>query len=123
MRKTVSKEYEEEDLDSLLEASCSQLEDSVMDIDSILRPLSDSQQAIEADLDLRDQEIRNQIATQEERRVRSEQEQVMVRHKMTPALIRRNPPGLSVFQSEQLLAFSSTDLSLDLRGTLAGQAG
>ena len=66
MHKTVSTEYEEEDLDleSLLEGSCSQLEDSGMDLDSILRPLSDSQQAMEANLDLRDQEIRNQIATQ-----------------------------------------------------------
>ena len=66
MHKMVSTEYEEEDLDleSLLEGSCSQLEDSGMDLDSILRPLSDSQQAMEANLDLRDQEIRNQIATQ-----------------------------------------------------------
>ena len=66
MHKMVSTEYVEEDLDlkSLLEGSCSQLEDSGMDLDSILRPLSDSQQAMEANLDLRDQEIRNQIATQ-----------------------------------------------------------
>ena len=66
MHKMVSTEYVEEDLDleSLLEGSCSQLEDSAMDLDSILRPLSDSQQAMEANLDLRDQEIRNQIATQ-----------------------------------------------------------
>jgi len=115
MRKTVSTEYEEEDLDleSLLEGSCSQLEDSAMDLDSILRPLSDSQQALEANLDLRDEEIRNQIATQEERKVISEQEEVMVRHKMTPTLIKRIPPGLSVFQSEQLLKFSFTDLSLE----------
>jgi len=115
MRKTVSKEYEEEDLDleSLLEGSCSQLEDSVMDLDSILKPLSDSQQALEADLDLRDEEIRNQIATQEERKVRSEQEQVMLRHKKIPTLIKRSPPGLSVFQSEQLLSFSFSDLSLE----------
>jgi len=115
MRKTVSTEYEEEDLnlDSLLEASCSQHEDSMMDIDSILRPLSDSQQAIEDNLDLRDQEIRDQIAAQEERRVRNEQEQVMVRHKVTPILIRRKPPGLGVFKSEQPLTFSLTDLSLE----------
>ena len=66
MHKMVSTEYVEEDLDleSLLEGSCSQLEDSGMDLDSILRPLSESQQAMEANLDLRDQEIRNQIATQ-----------------------------------------------------------
>ena len=66
MHKMVSTEYVEEDLDleSLLEGNCSQLEDSGMDLDSILRPLSDSQQAMEANLDLRDQEIRNQIATQ-----------------------------------------------------------
>ena len=66
MHKMVSTEYVEEDLnlESLLEGSCSQLEDSGMDLDSILRPLSDSQQAMEANLDLRDQEIRNQIATQ-----------------------------------------------------------
>lgn len=115
MRKTVSTEYEEEDIDleSLLEGSCSQLEDSAMDLDSILRPLSDSQQAMEANLDLRDQEIRNQIATQEERKVISEQEEVMVRHKMTPTLIKMIPPGLSFFQSEQLLKFSFTDLSLE----------
>ena len=44
MHKMVSTEYVEEDLDleSLLEGSCSQLEDSGMDLDSILRPLSDS---------------------------------------------------------------------------------
>ena len=64
MHKTVSTEEEDLDLESLLEGSCSQLEDSGMDLDSILRPLSDSQQAMEANLDLRDQEIRNQIATQ-----------------------------------------------------------
>ena len=63
-------EYEEEDLDleSLLEGSCSQIEDSTMDLDSILKPLSDSQQALEADLELKDEEIRNQIATEEEER-------------------------------------------------------
>ena len=61
MRKTVSTEYEEEDLelDYWLEGSCSQLEDSAMDLDSILGPLSDSEQALEANLYLRDQEIRN----------------------------------------------------------------
>jgi len=106
-------EYEEEDLDSLLEASCSQHEDSVLDIDSILRPLSDSQQAMEDDLDLRDQEIRDQIATQEERKVRSEQEQVMIRHKVIPALIKRKPPGLIVFQSDFNPTFSLADLSLE----------
>eukprot|EP00092_Neocalanus_flemingeri_P037673 GFUD01041012.1.p1 GENE.GFUD01041012.1~~GFUD01041012.1.p1 ORF type:complete len:570 (+),score=193.85 GFUD01041012.1:87-1712(+) len=115
MSRAVHKEYEEEDidLDSLLEASCSQHEDSVLDIDSILRPLSDSQQEMEANLDLRDQKIRDEIATQEEKRVRSEQEQVMIRHKVTPALIKRKPPGLNLLQPEQLLTFSMTDLSLE----------
>eukprot|EP00092_Neocalanus_flemingeri_P018341 GFUD01019850.1.p1 GENE.GFUD01019850.1~~GFUD01019850.1.p1 ORF type:complete len:535 (+),score=179.90 GFUD01019850.1:63-1667(+) len=115
MSRAVPKEYEEEDLDldSLLEASCSQHEDSVLDIDSILRPLSDSQQEMEANLDLRDQKIRDEIATQEEKRVRSEQEQVMIRHKVTPALIKRKPPGLNLLQPEQLLTFSMTDLSLE----------
>jgi len=115
MRNTVSKEYEEEDLDldSLLEGSCSQLEDSVMDLDSILRPLSDSQHALEADLDMKDQEIRNQIATQEERNVLKEQEEVMLKHKKIPTQIRRSPPGLSVFQFEQHPVFSFTDLSLE----------
>ena len=37
----------------------------------------------------------------------------MVRHKMTPTLIKRIPPGLSVFQSEQFLKFSFTDLNLE----------
>ena len=115
MRKTVSTEYEKEDLEleSLLEGSCSQLEDSAMDLDSILRPLSDSEQALEANLYLRDQEIRNQIATQEERQVMKKQEEVMVRLKMAPTLIKRIPYGLSVFQSEQLLKFSFTGLSLE----------
>ena len=52
----------------------------------------------------RDQEIKNQTATQEDRKGIGEQEQV-VRHKMTPTLIKRNLPGISVFQSEQLQVF------------------
>jgi hypothetical protein len=112
VRKTVSTEYEEEDLEleSFLEGSCPQLEDSAMDLDSILRPLSDTEQALEANLYLRDLEIRNQIATQDERQVMKKQEEVMVRLKMAPILIKRIPHGLSVFQSEQLLNFTGLSL-------------
>jgi len=117
MNRISNTEYEEEDidLDSLLENSCSQNEDSMLDIDSILRPLSDSQQALEADLDLRDKEIREEIATQEENRVKSEQELVKVKHKVTAALIKRKPPGLDVFQlqSQHSLKFLWGDLSLE----------
>jgi len=113
---TVRMEYEEEDIDleSLLEGSCSQLEDSTMDLESILRPLSDSQQALEADLELKDEEIRNQIAKEdEERKAKQDQDEMMKKHKKTPRLIKRRPPGLSVFQLEPLTTFSFADLSLE----------
>jgi len=116
MKDTVRMEYEEEDLDleSLLEGSCSQIEDSTMDLDSILKPLSDSQQALEDNLELKDQAIRNQIALiQEEMNAKQEQEDVLKKHQKMPSLIQRSPPGLSVFQSENLLTFSITDLSLE----------
>ena len=41
------------------------------------------------------------------------QEEMMVRLKMATTLIKRIPYGLSVFQSEQLLKFSFTGLSLE----------
>ena len=124
MLDTVRMEYEEEDidLDSLLEGSCSQLEDSTMDLDSILRPLSDSQQAQEANLELMDEKIRNQIATEEEERMaRQDQSEIMKKHKKIPRLIKRRAPGLSVFQPEPLSTFSFSDLSLETDFGWAGR--
>merc|ERR1719209_179714 len=83
-------------------------------LESILRPLSDSQQALEADLELKDEEIRNQIAKEdEERKAKQEQDELKKKHKKTPRLIKRRPPGLSVFQLESHSIFSFTDLSLE----------
>jgi len=111
---TLMQEYEEEDLDALLDGNSSQLEDSLMDIDSILQPLSDSQQALEADLDLKDKEIQDQLATQaEEKAVISEQEQLERKHYVVPSLIKRRPPGLSAFQGDSNLLFTFEDLSLE----------
>ena len=99
--------FSQDGVDDLLESSCSQLSDSFLpDLDSLLKPLSDSQRAREEELDLRDLQLREEepgeTATLEEELVPE------VASSPCPSL-----PGLPSLQPPSLL-YPSLSLEQDL---------
>jgi len=100
---------EGEDLDCMLNDSCSQTSYSQLDFDAILQPLSDSQQEREANLDRKEEALNDRIIVGIGERQISDETQLL---KAPPNHISRRAPGLLVLQPESLLRFSS-DLSLE----------
>jgi len=101
----------------LLETSMSQQSDcgESQDLDSILRPLSDSQRAKEEELDRVDKRIKEEGegATLEE----GSQECVVEKATVKPSSLARNPHGLAVLAQPPTLAYSRLCLEADFGWT------
>ena len=93
--------------DSLLlnDSNSQPCDDSVLDIDQLLKPLSVSQQLVEDELNSKDEKIKEELSTQQEQ-IKTDHEDVVNNHKIFPTLLRKRPPGLVVFIYEQPLIFS-----------------
>ena len=79
---------------------------------SLLNPLSDSQQAMMKDLDIKDEKIKTAKEDQE-RQVREEQELVKKEHEAKPSYIKARAPGIKVFRENKPAVFSVENLSLE----------
>jgi len=101
----------------LLETSLSQQSDygESQDLDSILRPLSDSQRAKEEELDRVDKRIKEEGegATLEE----GSQELVVAQATATPSTMALNPPGMAVLDNPPTLTYSKLCLEADFGWT------
>jgi len=106
-------EYEEEDLDSLLDGSYANFDESSIDLDSLLKPLSDSQQAIQDGLDLKDKIIRDELSKIEEDIAKKDHHQLVEKHQEKLSYIKRCPPGLLVFDVHVPIKFSINELNLE----------
>ncbi len=105
----------EVDLDQLLETSFSQGDSSLLlpDLDTILQPLSNSQQMREEDLDQMDESIRN-MEVKEKEKLEQQEVELHNKHQVKQSKIRRHPPGLAVFkQPREERIFGFSDLSLE----------
>jgi len=97
-------EYMEDSFDDW-DVSLSQ-DEEFQDIDSILKPLSDSQQDIINKLDIQDNEIKANFKID----VKCEEVLNCEQKESKPSFIKRNPPGLVVFS--KAWKFNSKDLNL-----------
>jgi len=101
----------------LLETSLSQQSDygESQDLDSILKPLTDSQRAMEEELDRVDKRIKEEGegATLEE----GSQELVVAQAIASPSTMALDPPGMAVFTKPPTLAYSSLCLEADFGWT------
>ena len=80
--------------------------------DSLLRPLSDSQQAMMEDLDIKDEKIKT-VKEEQERQVREEQELVKKEHEAKPSYIKARAPGITLFRENKPVVFTVETLSLE----------
>ena len=100
-------EYVETSFDWDMEATSNSI-----NIDSLLKPLSDSQQALMEDLDLKDEKIKS-LKEEQERQVREEQELVKKKHEAKPSYIQARAPGIKVFRENKPAVFTVENLSLE----------
>ena len=83
-----------------------------INIDSLLKPLSDSQQVMMDDLDLKDEKIKS-LKEEQEREAREEQELVKKKHAAKPSYIKARAPGIKVFREHKPAVFTVETLSLE----------
>ena len=100
-------EYVETSFDWDMEAT-----NNSINFESLLKPLSDSQQAMMEDLDIKDEKIKTAKEDQE-RQVREEQELVKKEHEAKPSYIKARAPGIKVFRENKPAVFSVENLSLE----------
>jgi len=111
-------EYEEEDLDALLENDSFMDESSMssqVDLDLLLARPSESQLLVEDDLNKRDLMIRDleEVSLKAEKEVKEEIEELEKKHSEVPRQIGLFPPGLVYFSGEGFSVFSWDDLTLE----------
>lgn len=102
-----------DDIDLLNYSSQSQQSTEDYDCDKLLELPSSSQQMRDHELDLKDEQIRMDIAAEEERKAAEIHNKVVLKHQSRPIHIKARAPGLKVFNQDQPTFFNALDLELE----------